>query len=188
MHKNIPNILTYLRLAAVPLLVLFFLLNIENNRLICCTIFIIASVTDWFDGYLARRWQVESPFGAFLDPVADKVLVAAALILLSADIFYVYPQIYIILPAIIIISREILISGLREWMAEKGRREAVKVSSLGKYKTTFQMLAISCLLYGKKIYIIDLQSLGTVLLVISAGLTLLSMMNYFINAWPYMKK
>lgn len=187
MHKNIPNILTYLRLVTVPLLVLFFLINSEHNRLICCALFILASITDWLDGYLARRWQVESSFGAFLDPVADKVLVAAALILLSADIYYVYPQIYIIIPAIIIISREILISGLREWMAGKGLRDAVKVSSLGKYKTTFQMLAIICLLYGKKIYIADMQSVGTVLLLIAAVLTLLSMLNYLARAWPQMK-
>ncbi len=188
MHKNIPNILTYSRLFAVPLLVLFFLLNIENNRLICCVIFIMASLTDWLDGYLARRWQVESPFGAFLDPVADKIIVAAALILLSSDIFYIYDLAYITIPAIIIISREILISALREWMAEKGLRDVVKVSNLGKYKTTFQMLAIICLLYGKKFFIIDTQPVGTVLLLISAGLALISMFSYFASAWPYIKK
>lgn len=188
MHKQIPNLLTYLRLFAVPLLVVIFLSPIEFNRAICAGIFIFASITDWLDGYLARRWKVESPFGAFLDPIADKIIVAATLVLLCADIYYVYDAAFLLVPAIIIISREILVSALREWMAEKGVRSAVKVSMLGKYKTTFQMLAIIALLYGKKIVGIDTQFVGTALLLIAAALTIISMCNYLSSAWPHIKE
>lgn len=188
MHKQIPNLITYLRLICVPLLVLFFLWPFEGHRTLCAAIFIIAAVSDWLDGYLARRWQVESPFGAFLDPVADKIIVAAALVLLCTDIFYAYPKLFITIPAIIIIGREICVSALREWMAEMGARDQVKVSVLGKYKTTFQMIAIIFLLYGKKFIGLDTQYIGTALLVIAAALTLISMFNYLALAWPHMRK
>ncbi len=189
MKSSIPNILTYLRLLCVPLMCYLFISEVEHYRLWCTVLFIVASITDWLDGYLARLWKVESPFGAFLDPIADKILVATALILLVSDNYYIMPSYFITIPAIIIISREILISALREWMAQLQLSNAVKVSNLGKYKTTFQMLAIIFLLYGQKIYtFIDSQRVGTVLLVIAAALTLISMANYLSSAFKEIKE
>ncbi|RZP78436.1 CDP-diacylglycerol--glycerol-3-phosphate 3-phosphatidyltransferase [Vibrio vulnificus] len=138
MLMNLPNIFSLLRLLLIPVMIAFFYLPIEHAAAITSSIFFIAALTDLLDGYLARRLQQSSTFGAFIDLVADKVLVATALILITES----YNSIFITLPAIIMIAREIIISALREWMAEVGRRSSVAVSSVGKFKTTFQMLSI----------------------------------------------
>lgn len=183
---NLPIFLTWMRMAMIPLVVgIFFLpegwLSSELQNFIAGIIFIVASVTDWFDGYLARRWNQTSAFGAFLDPVADKLMVAGALLVL------VYlGRVHAIL-AFIIIGREIAISALREWMAGIGASQSVAVSSLGKIKTTAQMFAIPMLLYYDHL-IIDMRFWGQCLLILAATLTIISMLYYLRKAWPLMKE
>jgi CDP-diacylglycerol--glycerol-3-phosphate 3-phosphatidyltransferase len=145
-------------------------------------LFAVAGITDWFDGYLARRLGQLSKFGAFLDPVADKLMVAVALILIVDG----NPAPWIAVPAAIIISREITISALREWMAELGQRSKVKVSALGKFKTTAQMIAIFALLYHDAIFGLSAFWTGVVLLFLAAALTLYSMIVYLRAAWPHL--
>jgi CDP-diacylglycerol--glycerol-3-phosphate 3-phosphatidyltransferase/cardiolipin synthase len=177
---NIPNILTLLRIVLIPVFVLLFYLPVEWARLSCALVFSIAAVTDWFDGYLARRWGQVSPFGAFLDPVADKLMVAVSLLLLvQAEHTPV-----LAIPAAVIIGREITISALREWMAELGAREMVAVSMIGKFKTAVQMIAILLLIYGKSLWGIPIYTIGFVLLYIAAILTLWSMVIYIRAALP----
>lgn len=142
--------------------------------------FVLASVTDWLDGYFARKMNLTSAFGRFLDPVADKLMVAAALVILVQW----HPDIVMAISAIVIISREIAVSALREWMAELGNRTSVAVSYVGKLKTTFQMIAISVLLLNLEM----LEKLGYILLIISVILTLWSMLIYLKTAWPYLKQ
>jgi CDP-diacylglycerol--glycerol-3-phosphate 3-phosphatidyltransferase len=137
-------------------------------------IFLVAGITDWLDGYLARKMQLETPFGAFLDPVADKLMVAIVLVLLVQQ----QATPYLAIPAAIIIGREITIASLREWMAELGQRAKVKVSSLGKWKTTAQMLSIGLLLYREDFLGIPVNNIGYGLLYIAATLTLWSMVSY----------
>src|SRR5690554_1971476 len=139
---NIPNILTLARIAFIPLLVMFFYLPYAWSMPLAAGLFALASVTDWLDGYLARRWNQSTPFGAFLDPVADKLIVVVALALLIER----YDAMWLTLPALVIIGREIVISALREWMAEMGNRGSVAVSWIGKLKTTLQMVALLILL------------------------------------------
>lgn len=177
---NLPNILSLLRIALIPVLIGIFLLPYESAPLWATIVFAIASLTDWLDGYLARKWDQSSPFGAFIDPVADKLLVAVALIL----VIYKTPEPYILIPVIIIIGREITVSALREWMAELGQRNAVKVSYIGKLKTAFQMLAIGCLIFNAPLLEIPVFKVGIVLLYIAAGLTLSSMISYLRAALP----
>lgn len=143
-------------------------------------LFILAAITDWLDGYLARKMNITSAFGRFLDPVADKLMVAAALIILVQW----HPNIVMATCGIVIISREIAVSALREWMAELGARTSVAVSYVGKLKTTFQMIAISVLLLNWQ----SLEILGYILMIIAVVLTLWSMMIYLKAAWPYLKK
>jgi CDP-diacylglycerol--glycerol-3-phosphate 3-phosphatidyltransferase len=143
MQWTIPNILTFLRIILIPVLVIVFYVPGQWSYQISALIFGLAAVTDWLDGYLARRLQQTSPFGAFLDPVADKLMVAVALVLLVQD----NPSPLFAVPAAIIIGREIVISALREWMSEIGARTKVAVSIIGKVKTTLQMIAILLLLY-----------------------------------------
>ncbi|MCU7844980.1 MAG: CDP-diacylglycerol--glycerol-3-phosphate 3-phosphatidyltransferase [Candidatus Thiodiazotropha sp. (ex Monitilora ramsayi)] len=177
---NIPNILTLLRIILIPVFVLLFYLPVEWARLSCALVFSIAAVTDWFDGYLARRWGQVSPFGAFLDPVADKLMVAVSLLLLvQAD-----PTPALAIPAAVIIGREITISALREWMAELGARDEVAVSVIGKFKTAVQMVAILLLIYDDPILGIPIFTVGFVLLYVAATLTLWSMVLYLKSAWP----
>ena len=179
---NIPTLLTLLRIALIPVLVIFFYVPWEYSNIATTVIFFMAAVTDWLDGYLARKMQVETKFGAFLDPVADKIMVAFVLVLLvQAE-----ASIWMTLPAAIIIGREITISSLREWMAEIGQRATVKVSSIGKWKTTAQMLAIGCLLYSEELIGISMQLLGLVMLYVAAILTLWSMMSYLKAAYTTM--
>ena len=180
MFWNIPNSLTLLRIVLIPVLVAVFFAPFEWSRQAASMIFLVAAVTDWFDGYLARKLDQSTPFGAFLDPVADKLMVATALVLLvSSD-----PRIEVTISAIIIVGREITISSLREWMAELGARATVAVSMLGKLKTTAQMTAITVLLWGGPIAGLPLYEIGLVLLYIAAAMTLWSMVVYLRAAWP----
>jgi CDP-diacylglycerol--glycerol-3-phosphate 3-phosphatidyltransferase len=142
MKFSIPNILTLLRIALIPVFVLFFYLPLESSHIITTIIFALAAWTDWLDGYLARKWKETSAFGAFLDPVADKLMVAAALVLIVDSNPTAYAGIWLAFPALVIIGREITISALREWMAEVGSSAAVAVSMMGKIKTTAQMMAL----------------------------------------------
>ena len=179
---NIPTLLTLLRIALIPVLVVFFYLPWDYSNIATTFIFFIAGVTDWLDGYLARKMDAETKFGAFLDPVADKIMVAFVLVLLvQAE-----GSIWMTLPAAIIIGREITISSLREWMAELGQRATVKVSHIGKWKTTAQMLAIACLLYRETIFGVSMQFFGLIMLYIAAILTLWSMISYLKAAFVSM--
>lgn len=181
--SHIPNWLTISRIILIPFLVLVFYIPKEYSfkflNEIALAIFTIACITDWLDGYLARKLNSYSQFGAFLDPLADKLIVSITLILLAKlgriDIF----------PVIIIIARELIISGLREWMAILGKKSSVKVSSIGKYKTTFQMLSLAILLSSQyKIYgNITTYDIGVVFLWFSVILTLLSMGVYLQKAY-----
>ena len=175
---TLPTYLTLLRIALIPLLAVFFYLPWEYSRLACTVIFVLAGLTDWLDGYLARKMGLETAFGAFLDPVADKLMVAFVLIL----VVQAESSPYLAIAAAIIIGREITIASLREWMAEIGQRAKVKVSQLGKWKTTVQMIAISLLLYHNDLWDLPINTLGYWLLYVSAVLTLWSMVNYLMAA------
>jgi CDP-diacylglycerol--glycerol-3-phosphate 3-phosphatidyltransferase len=175
---NLPTYLTLLRIALIPLLAIIFYLPWQHANFACTVIFLVAGLTDWLDGYLARKMAQETAFGAFLDPVADKLMVAFVLVLLvQSD-----SSAYLTLPAAIIIGRELTIASLREWMAEIGQRAKVQVSQLGKWKTTAQMAAITLLLYGENIAGLPIKTLGYGLLYIAAILTLWSMVNYLVAA------
>lgn len=177
MAFNIPNALTWLRILVIPLLVgVFYLpeawLSKHEQNTVATALFIGAAITDWLDGYLARKLGQTSAFGAFLDPVADKLIVAAALIVLvglgRAEAWI----------AAVIIGREIAISALREWMAQLGRSRGVAVNMLGKIKTVAQMVAIPLLLYAAPVFGLDARAIGTWLILIAAMLTLVSMVYY----------
>ncbi|HIQ13999.1 MAG TPA: CDP-diacylglycerol--glycerol-3-phosphate 3-phosphatidyltransferase [Leucothrix sp.] len=173
---NLPILLTLLRILAIPLVVLFFYLDMP---LTSSTIFGLAGLTDLVDGYLARKYNQESRFGAFLDPVADKLLVAVALLLVVER----ESMIWITFAAIIIISREITISALREWMAETGQRSKVAVAYIGKVKAVTQILALIFLLYNQDLWGLPLREVGLVLLVIATVLTVGSMVQYLQGAF-----
>ena len=188
MPFNIPIMLTWLRVALIPLVVgvMYFpdeLLSPFVRNTIATSIFVIAAITDWFDGYLARRWNETSAFGAFLDPVADKLMVAGALLLLVQ-----HDRVNAAI-AFIIIGREIAISALREWMAQIGASKSVAVNSIGKIKTAAQMVAIPMLLYYDTLFgIINTRTVGSWLLWLSAVLTVWSMVYYLRLAWPLIKE
>jgi CDP-diacylglycerol--glycerol-3-phosphate 3-phosphatidyltransferase len=189
MQMTFPMILTLLRIALIPVLVLFFYLPYAWASLAAAAVFILAAITDWLDGYLARRMGLMSKLGAFLDPVADKLMVATALVLMvQTPPPIVFPMFFFTLSAAIIIGREIAISALREWMSEMGERGIVKVGVLGKFKTIFQMTAISCLLYQSDFLWLPVALIGEVLLYLSAALTLWSMWVYLHAAWPVMSR
>jgi len=175
-----PNILTLVRIILIPVLVLVFYLPGEWSYQVSAAIFGAAALTDWLDGYLARRLRQVSVFGAFLDPVADKLMVAVALVLLVQD----NPSPLFTIPAVIIIGREIAISALREWMSEIGERTKVAVSVIGKVKTITQMVAILLLLYKVPLGPLPTHDVGLVLLYVAAILTLWSMFVYLRAAWP----
>ncbi len=182
MRLTVPTILTLLRIAMVPVLVLFFYLPYPWSNLACVVIFVLAAVTDIFDGYIARRTGQTSRFGAFLDPVADKIMVSTALVLLvQRQETY---QVVFAIAAAIIIGREITISALREWMSEIGESARVTVSWVGKWKTGFQMTAIGFLLYHENMWWIPIALIGEILLYTAAALTLWSMWVYLKAAWP----
>jgi cardiolipin synthase (CMP-forming) len=183
MPFNLPNLLTWLRIILIPLFVGIFYfekswVSVPNQNLVATIIFTGAAITDWLDGWLARRLNQTSAFGEFLDPVADKLMVAAALITL------VQLERVDGIIALIIIGREITISALREWMAKIGQARSVAVSFLGKFKTVTQMVAIPMLLYHDEIRLFSPQRVGTWLIYIAALLTLLSMVYYLKVALP----
>ncbi len=176
---NWPNILTFIRIGLIPVFVLAFYLPFNRAHALTAGIFALAALTDILDGYLARRLGQVSALGTFLDPVADKLMVAVALVLLvQAD-----PTPWLAIPAAVIIGREITISALREWMAEIGKRTSVAVSVIGKFKTTAQMLALLFLLYREPVAELPVYTAGLVLLYLAAGLTLWSMVVYLRAAW-----
>ena len=179
MNLNIPNTLTLIRVGFVPVIILLFYLPYDWARPLSAWIYGVACITDWFDGYLARKLNQQSRFGAFMDPVADKLIVAVALVLIASA----HPEFLIVLGTIIIIGREITISALREWMASIGLRAKVAVSMMGKFKTGAQMLAIGFLLHRDEFYGLDTHTTGVVLLVIASVLTIVSMMIYLKAAW-----
>jgi len=181
---SIPTMLTYIRIALIPVFVLVFYLPFEWVNIAVTAIFGVAAVTDWLDGYLARKWDQTSRFGAFLDPVADKLIVAAALVLLVQA----NPTPWMAIAAAVIIGREITISALREWMAEIGESAQVKVSNLGKWKTTAQMTALFMLLYSEPLLGLPMYEMGMFFLYVSVVLTLWSMFSYLKAAWPILSK
>jgi CDP-diacylglycerol--glycerol-3-phosphate 3-phosphatidyltransferase len=181
MPLNLPNLITLSRIVLIPLLIGIYYLpfTVETQNLTATGVFIFAGITDWLDGYLARRLNQMSAFGAFLDPVADKLIVAGALVVLlqlgRVDA----------LVALIIIGREIAISALREWMAKMGQAASVAVAAIGKLKTVVQMIAIALLLFYDSFLGLDCQWLGTILINIAAILTVASMLYYLRKALPY---
>jgi len=179
---NIPNLITVIRVLLIPIFILLFYLPYQWSYMAASSVFAFAAATDWLDGYLARRLEQSTPFGAFLDPVADKLMVAVALVLLVQA----HANLWLTLPAAVIIGREIVISALREWMAELGARAQVAVSNLGKWKTAAQMLALVILLANPPAVTFWVV-LGYVLLMVAAGLTLWSMVQYLRAAWPHLK-
>jgi CDP-diacylglycerol--glycerol-3-phosphate 3-phosphatidyltransferase len=189
MPMTFPMMLTLLRIALIPVLVLVFYLPYTWASFAAAVVFISAAITDWADGYLARRMGLMPKFGAFLDPVADKLMVATALVLLvQTPPQIIFPEIFFTLSAAIIIGREIAISGLREWMSEMGERGTVRVGLLGKLKTIFQMTAISCLLFEADLFGLPVLLVGEMLLYLAAALTLWSMWVYLHAAWPIMNR
>jgi CDP-diacylglycerol--glycerol-3-phosphate 3-phosphatidyltransferase len=186
MHINVPNVLTLLRIALIPIFVLFFYLPLTWAYQASTVIFATAAITDWLDGYLARKLSQTSKFGEFLDPVADKLMVACALVMLVDNNPTQFAGLLMAIPAGIIIGREIVISALREWMAELGERAQVAVSVIGKIKTTVQMLALLLLLYRHPLADLPTAEIGFVLLYVAAVLTLWSMIIYIRAAWPIM--
>ena len=188
MSWNLPNLLTWARILAIPLLIGVFYLPMGltpfEQNLIATIIFVAAAITDWIDGWLARRWNQTSPFGAFLDPVADKLMVCAALVALL-EMGRLDPVI-----GLIIIGREITISALREWMAELGARKSVAVNWIGKAKTIAQMVAIPFLLLYGEIFggLVDTRAWGEVLIWLAAALTVVSMVYYLKAAWPELQR
>lgn len=181
--RSLPNILTLMRIVIIPIFILVFYLPFRWAQGAAAILFALASFTDWLDGYLARKWEQMSPFGAFLDPVADKLLIACTLLLVVG----VKNIDYITIPSIIIIGREIVISGLREWMAEVGSRASVTVNYIGKVKTAVQMVAIFLL-----VAFVPSESwwgvMGCILLYLAAILTIWSMVIYLNLAWPELTK
>lgn len=177
---NIPNLLTLFRLLLIPVFIGCFYSGYEHARFLAAFVFCLAAITDALDGYMARRLGQSTPFGAFLDPVADKVMVAVALVLIAVD----NQSLWFTLPAIIIISREIVISALREWMAEIGKRANVAVSNIGKYKTAAQMLALIGLIWKPDWWLISwFTPAGIAMLYIATVLTVWSMYEYLKSAW-----
>ena len=182
MKLNLANTLTLIRIAAVPVVVVLFYYPEPWARPMAAITFGVAAITDLLDGYIARNFGQMSRFGAFLDPVADKLIVAISLVLLvQGD-----PDWYVDIIAIIIIGREITVSALREWMATVGARSKVAVSWLGKVKTTMQMFGIAFMIYREPLLGLDIYSTGFYLLVVAAALTIWSMWDYLVAAWPSM--
>ena len=181
MPLTVPNLVTLSRIILIPLLIgIFYMpLSQETQNITATALFIFAGITDWLDGYLARRLNQMSPFGAFLDPVADKLIVVSALLAL------LYLNRVDVIVALIIVGREIAISALREWMAKVGQTATVAVAFIGKLKTVAQMVAIPLLLFHDRLLGLDCQFLGTILVNVAAVLTVISMLYYLRKALPY---
>ena len=180
---NLPNIITLARILFVPVFVVTYLVPGQWTYITTAVLFGLAAFTDWLDGYLARRLDQTTPFGAFLDPVADKLIVVSALVLLMAH----HGNVWLTLPGLIIVGREIVISALREWMAEMNSSGKMAVNTLGKVKTTVQMIAISMLLAYPPVLDAPWVIGGYVLLYVAAFMTLWSMSIYLAAAWPTLK-
>lgn len=192
-----PNILTFVRILIIPVLVIFYYLPFSGGHLLAAILFALASITDWLDGYLARYLQQSTKLGAFLDPVADKLMVCVVLVLLVAEPTFQYvrlktgilllPAALMTVPAAVIVAREIIVSALREWMAEIGKRSNVAVSSVGKFKTAVQMVALTILLYCSKMTAAPIIFIGFILLYVAAVLTIWSMFIYLKAAWVQLR-
>ncbi|HVY22281.1 MAG TPA: CDP-diacylglycerol--glycerol-3-phosphate 3-phosphatidyltransferase [Steroidobacteraceae bacterium] len=194
MKFPIANALTVARIVMIPLVVVVFYFPVGWAHPVSASVFILAAITDSLDGYLARKLQQTSALGAFLDPVADKLMVSTALILLVSDEpvylrpFHFNPHIVITITAAVIVGREITISALREWMAEMGARGKVAVSALGKVKTIFQMTGLSMMLFQHDLFSMPVFEVGVICLIAAAALTLWSMLAYLRAAWPELVK
>ena len=192
MKLTIPTWLTLARIALIPVLVIVYYLDYRWTNVAATAIFVFASLTDWLDGWIARRYNQYSAFGAFLDPVADKLMVAVALFLIVQG----HPTPWMAFWAAVIVGREIAVSALREWMAEIGQRAKVRVAMIGKVKTTAQMVALLCLLYSvspntsyKSIWMGEpVFHIGDWMLAIAAMLTLVSALQYLRAAWPSLRE
>lgn len=190
---NWPNLLTLVRISVIPLLVLFYYLPFTWAHFVTAILFTMASITDWLDGYLARYLKQSTKLGAFLDPVADKLMVSIALVLIVAEPTFQFvstatsviaiPTAVITIPAAVIVGREIIVSALREWMAEIGERSSVAVTNLGKVKTTVQIFALIVLLYCDNTTHASIIIIGYILLYAAAILTIWSMLIYLKAAW-----
>ena len=180
MKLTLPTFVTLFRIALIPLFVVVFYLPFSWANIAATVIFTLASVTDWIDGYLARSMQQESSFGAFLDPVADKLMVVVVIVLLVQA----NPSLFVALPSVVIVAREISISALREWMAQLGASATVKVSFIGKSKTVLQMVALGFMIYAEPLMGLPIFQIGLVIYYVAAFLTLASMINYLRAAWP----
>lgn len=180
---NAANMVTISRVLLVPLIVVVYYSDFAWSQLAAAALFTVASISDWLDGYLARKLNQTSAFGAFLDPVADKLLVVMALVLLTAN----FPSPWFVVPTALIIGREVFISALREWMASRGERDKVAVGYIGKVKTTVQMIAIIVLLAYNPEFPAWVLQLGYLLIYLSAALSVWSMVVYLKNALPTMR-
>ena len=180
MRVTLPTAITLFRIALIPIFVLVFYLPFAWANVVATVIFAVASFSDWVDGYLARSMQLESSFGAFLDPVADKLMVVVVIVLLVEA----NPSIYVALPSIVIVAREISISALREWMAQLGASTTVKVSFIGKTKTVAQMIALGFMIFSEPLMGIPIFQIGLGIYYLAALLTLASMVIYLRAAWP----
>ncbi|MBI5451497.1 MAG: CDP-diacylglycerol--glycerol-3-phosphate 3-phosphatidyltransferase [Gammaproteobacteria bacterium] len=178
-----PTLLTLLRIGLIPVMVIVFFLPYTWSGIAAALVFSLGAITDWLDGYLARRLGQTSAFGAFLDPVADKLMVAVALVLIVKDM----PTVWTAVPAAVIIGREITVSALREWMAELGKSATVAVNMLGKIKTTCQITALIMLLFKYPLFSLPIIAIGHVMLYLAAALTLWSMVLYMKKAWPVLR-
>ena len=184
MPLTLPTILTLFRIALLPVMVLVFYAPFRGSNVAAALVFLAAALTDWLDGYIARRWDMGSAFGAFLDPVADKLMVAVTLFLLVQE----NPTPLMAITSAVIVGREIAISALREWMSEIGQRKHVNVAGLGKVKTVMQIVAIEVLLYQHDLEGLRLFHAGEFLLVLAAALTIWSALVYLRAAWPLMRQ
>ena len=187
MKLTVPTMITLLRILLIPVLVLVFYLPFHWTNFAAAFVFAFASVTDWLDGWIARRYDQYSAFGAFLDPVADKLMVAVALVIV-VSVKDGAQAVWMALFSAVIIGREIAVSALREWMAELGQRAKVKVAAIGKIKTIVQMVALTCLLYQERWFGLPTYLIGEWLLAAAALLTLWSGAAYLRAAWPTLKK
>ena len=184
MKVTLPTAITLFRIVLIPLFVIVFYLPFGWANVVATCIFVIASLSDWVDGYLARSMQLESSFGAFLDPVADKLMVVVIIVLLVEA----HPSIYIALPSVVIIAREISISALREWMAQLGSSTTVKVSFIGKTKTVAQMLALGFMIFSEPFMGLPIYEIGLLIYYVAAILTIVSMIVYLRAAWPIIRR
>jgi len=184
MKLTLPTAITLFRIALIPVFVIVFYLPFSWVNIAAAIVYFIASISDWVDGYLARILKQESRFGAFLDPVADKLMVAVAIIILVEK----NPSLFIVIPSVIIISREITISALREWLAEIGDSATMKVSYIGKVKTVAQMFSLGLMIYAEPLFGLPIYQIGMAFFYFAAIMTLVSMFFYLRAAWPVMRQ